>query len=215
MADKQDLKKAKEGAKWLRGADLSEAHLSRANLNGANLNGANLNGANLSGADISRANLSGADISRANLNGANLSGANLRGANLIAADLSGANLRGVKGLPSRDEELGYIRAIKEEIISKGRLDQRRWHFIDGVPSSSSLEGIDPQTLLQCSATHSAAGSAQLLAVLAGRNEFSSMPAPVAGSMLVPSLAVAFFHSTEEMIKRIDGILSGEIPLLDR
>ena len=79
-------------AKYLRGANLSNADLSGANLSGANLISSNLSNAYLSNAYLYNADLSGANLFHANFRGADLSGANLRGANLSNADLSGANL---------------------------------------------------------------------------------------------------------------------------
>ncbi|MCG9893440.1 MAG: pentapeptide repeat-containing protein [Thermosynechococcaceae cyanobacterium MS004] len=61
------------------------------NLRGANLSGTDLRGANLSGTDLSEADLSGTDLSEADLSEADLSGTDLRG-----ADLSGANLRSTR-----------------------------------------------------------------------------------------------------------------------
>ena len=170
---------------------------------GANLRGANLRGANLREADLYEADLSGADLRGADLRGANLRGANLSAANLSAADLYEADLSGVKGLSTKEQELQILQFIKEEIVSQSLLDMSHWHT--NWEWGYSL----------CGTTHCAAGSAQVWASLKGLTDYKDVDPWIAGSMLIPSVAHLFYSRNEEFVEYLDGILAGEIPLLDR
>jgi uncharacterized protein YjbI with pentapeptide repeats len=79
--------------RYLRYADLREAHLVGVNFYMADLTGACLTGANLSAANLAGANLTGAD-----LRGSILTGANMLVADLHKAILNGANLLGAHNL---------------------------------------------------------------------------------------------------------------------
>jgi hypothetical protein len=70
-----ELRRAYEHRRDLRGADLVGADLRRADLTGASLRGALLVGAQLQGVDLTGADLTGADLRGAMLHGADLGGA--------------------------------------------------------------------------------------------------------------------------------------------
>lgn len=143
------------------------------------------------------------DFSEANLSGVNLRGVNLRRAYLSGADLSGADLRGVKGLSTKEQELQILQFIKEEIVSQSLLHMSYWH--------TNWEWGDSL----CGTTHCAAGSAQVWASLNGLTDYKDVQPWIAGSMLIPSVAHLFYSSDEEFVEYLDGILAGNIPLLDR
>jgi uncharacterized protein YjbI with pentapeptide repeats len=84
---------------YLKGIDLSYAHLegavlTRANLNEVKLQGAHLEGADLVDAHLEKANLRGVNLRGADLRGARLSNSILREGHLIEANLANANLKG-------------------------------------------------------------------------------------------------------------------------
>ncbi len=140
MADRSDLKRAKEGDKWLLFADLSDADLEGVDLSDARLNEANLSGARLSKANLSHADLYGCDLADAILRNADLRSANLESAWLVGADLRGADLQDSKlvganfdGADLRDANLRG--AVIHITVSNG---------------GGGLGGIDPNPLVDLS-----------------------------------------------------------------